>query len=127
MYDVPVLGINYRMSDINAAIGRVQLRRIGEILQKREHNFNTLKKGISNIDSITILDSPNHDSVSSHYCLSILLNKPLSENRNQIIKTLNQRGIGTSIYYPHPVPRMTYYLEKYGYDAAMFPCAEKNQ
>ena len=33
----------------------------------------------------------------------------------EIIKYLNQRNIGTSIYYPQPVPRMSYYKKKYGY------------
>jgi dTDP-4-amino-4,6-dideoxygalactose transaminase len=124
MYDVPTLGINYRMSDINASIGRVQLSRIGEILKRREHNFMALKRGIGEIGCLKILDSQNDDSLSSHYCLTAALDKTLSGKRDLIVKTLNQRGIGTSIYYPQPVPRMSYYREKYGYDATMFPCAE---
>ncbi len=36
---------------------------------------------------------------------------------------LTQKGIGTSIYYPQPVPRMTYYKEKYGYDGERYPNA----
>jgi dTDP-4-amino-4,6-dideoxygalactose transaminase len=34
-------------------------------------------------------------------------------------------NIGTSVYYPQPVPRMSYYRNKYGYDAASYPEAEK--
>ncbi len=37
---------------------------------------------------------------------------------------LGEAGVGTSLYYPQPVPRMQYYREKYGYDAAAYPNAE---
>ena len=36
--------------------------------------------------------------------------------RSEIINLLTEKGIGSSIYYPQPVPRMKYYKEKYGYD-----------
>ena len=36
-----------------------------------------------------------------------------------------QAGVGTSVYYPQPVPRMSYYRGKYGYDASQFPEAAR--
>jgi dTDP-4-amino-4,6-dideoxygalactose transaminase len=36
------------------------------------------------------------------------------------MEMLTDKGIGTSIYYPQPVPRMTYYKKKYGYDEKKF-------
>jgi dTDP-4-amino-4,6-dideoxygalactose transaminase len=123
MYDVPTLGINYRMSDINASIGRVQLSRIDEILKRRKENFLLLKKILSNIPDITILDSQQKDVVNSHYCLSIVLEGVLAKKRNEAINTLVQKG--TSVYYPQPVPRMAYYRNKYGYDPQVFPQAER--
>ena len=47
--------------------------------------------------------------------MNVILSKKLSKNRMKIIKYLNERKIGTSIYYPQPVPRMSYYKKKYGY------------
>jgi perosamine synthetase len=38
-----------------------------------------------------------------------------------VINRLKAAGVGTSVYYPQPVPRMTYYRDKYGYDAALYP------
>jgi perosamine synthetase len=38
---------------------------------------------------------------------------------------LNQAGVGTSVYYPQPVPRMSYYQNKYGYNASGFLQAER--
>ncbi|MDP7303578.1 MAG: DegT/DnrJ/EryC1/StrS family aminotransferase, partial [Pirellulaceae bacterium] len=123
MYDVPTLGFNYRMSDINAALGRVQLGRIGEILDIRKRNFAQLKALLADIDNVVVLDSPSSEFVNSHYCLSVILRNKLAERRNAIVAELRELGIGTSIYYPQPVPRMTYYRKKYGYDEARYPNA----
>jgi perosamine synthetase len=125
MYDVPTLGINYRMSDINASIGRVQLSRVHEILRIRKENFLILKTALSGIKDISILDSPNKNFVNSHYCLTIVLNGVLSKKRNAMVNYLNENGVGTSVYYPQPVPRMTYYKNKYGYNSENFPNAER--
>jgi len=116
IYDVPTLGLNYRMSEIQAALGRTQLGRIGENLQRRESNFKALKNALSDIPDVSILDASDPNSRSSHYCLSIVMEGQLKGQRNQLVAHLNTAGIGTSVYYPHPVPRMYYYRKKYGYD-----------
>jgi perosamine synthetase len=125
MYDVPTLGINYRLSDINSSIGRQQLKRIDEILQRRSTNFVKLKQGLMGISNTTVLDSIGPESVNSHYCLSIVLEGKLGESRNAIVGRLKQEGVGTSVYYPHPVPRLAYYREKYGYDGTRYPQATR--
>ena len=125
MYDTLGLGLNYRMSDINASIGRQQLKRIDQILERRKTNFIALKNGLSKLPNVSILDSCNPDAQTSYYCLSAVLEKPFAEKRIEIVKKLNAAGIGTSVYYPQPVPRMTYYKNKYGYHAADFAQAER--
>jgi dTDP-4-amino-4,6-dideoxygalactose transaminase len=125
MYDVPTLGINYRLSDINSSIGRQQLNRIDEILQRRSTNFAKLKQGLMGIANTTVLDCIGPESVNSHYCLSIVLEGKLGESRNAIVGRLKQEGVGTSVYYPHPVPRLAYYREKYGYDGTSYPQATR--
>jgi len=125
MYDVPTLGINYRMSDINAAIGRAQLSRISDILRMRAENFKQMKEGLSGIQDVVILDSNRDISSNSHYCLSMVLGGVFGDRRDEIVGRLKEAGIGTSIYYPQPVPRLAYYRKKYGYDAGLYPEAEK--
>ncbi len=125
MYDTLGLGLNYRMSDINASIGRQQLKRMGAIRERRQANFIALKSALSKLPNIFVLDSQNADAVSSYYCLSVVLEKPLAEKRMEIVKKLNGAGVGTSVYYPQPVPRMTYYKNKYGYNAKDFTQAER--
>ncbi len=122
-YDVTAVGLNYRMSEMQAALGRQQLKRIDEILARRKANFSLLKTLLSELDEITILDSVTEQQQSSHYCLSLLLKGDLGKKRNEIVLELNRAGVGTSIYYPHPVPLLTYYRQKYGYREQDFPNA----
>lgn len=125
MYDVPTLGINYRLSDINSAIGRKQLERIGIILERRRANFEALKLGLSAIPNLAVLDAEASDAINSHYCLSVVLEGPLAAQRNEVVRRLNAKGVGTSVYYPHPVPRLSYYQTRYGYNSARFPQASR--
>lgn len=125
MYDVPTLGLNYRMSELQAALGRSQLARVDQILSRRRTNFALLRASLADVPGVAIVDATSPDVTSSHYCLTIVLDGPISERREDLVRRLNARGIGTSVYYPQPVPRMTYYREKYGYDAALHPAAAR--
>jgi dTDP-4-amino-4,6-dideoxygalactose transaminase len=123
MYDVPQLGLNYRMSELHAALGRAQMRRIQENLSRRQANFKTIKNALEPLGGIQILDTSDPRAECSHYCISLVLDKDLKEKRKALIESLIESGIGTSVYYPHPVPRLRYYTDKYGYDPELFPAA----
>jgi perosamine synthetase len=120
MYDVPDIGLNYRMSELQCALGRSQLGRVEEILARRRANFETIASAIGAVDGVHVLGGPGN----SHYCLSLLLDESRATRREELVRRLNAGGVGTSLYYPQPVPRMTYYREKYGYDPARYPGAE---
>jgi dTDP-4-amino-4,6-dideoxygalactose transaminase len=120
MYDVPGIGLNYRMSELQCALGRSQLARIDEILARRRANFDTIAAALRGVDGISVLDGPGN----SHYCLSAVLPEERAGTRAELVRAVNAGGVGTSLYYPQPVPRMTYYREKYGYEAAGYPGAE---
>ncbi len=83
------------------------------------------EKGMKNINEITLFQSSYDKFKSSYYCLSVILKDSLSQQRLAIIDYLKQKGVGTSIYYPKPIPHFTYYKEKYGYDNNSFPVAAK--
>jgi dTDP-4-amino-4,6-dideoxygalactose transaminase len=125
MYDVPSLGLNYRMSEMQAALGRSQLRRMHEVLGRRAAQFNRYRKLLADVQGIRMIDTASSDARASHYCASIVLEGPYGAKRDDIISRLNAAGIGTSIYYPQPVPRMTYYRRKYGFVPGSFPTAEQ--
>lgn len=125
MYDVPTLGLNYRMSELQAALGRSQLSRVEEILARRAANFAVLRDALAGAPDLRLLDASDPRQAQTHYCATVVLEGALGERRLDAVEALNAAGIGTSLYYPQPVPRMAYYRERYGYDAARYPEAER--
>ena len=123
VYDVNMLGFNYRLNEVQAVLGIEQLKRIDQFLEKREENYEVLSKGLTGIDGISQFRTTHDDYQSSYYCFSVLLNKQLASKRFEIIQSLKQKGIGTSVYYPQAVPHFTYYRNKYGYGENDFPVA----
>ena len=83
-----------------------------------------LKKNLSDLEEITILDSSNKTFKVSNYCMSVILKNSLAKKRNIIMEKLKKKGIGTSIYYPHPLPRLQYYQSKKVYNSSDFLNAE---
>jgi perosamine synthetase len=123
VYDVTMLGFNYRMNEIEAAIGIEQVKRLDGILATRERNYRALHRALGEIDEISLLATGDGVFQSSYYCLAILLNRRLADLRFEFVSKLNAAGVGTSVYYPKAVPDLTYYREKYGFASGSFPNA----
>ena len=115
-YDVDSFGFNFRMGEINASIGSIQLMSLRKFLSIRRKNYKTLLDNLKTFKSFSILkhlEDKNYQS--SYYCFSLILDSKLSKSRKLIIKKLNSEGLGTSIYYPKPVPLLQYYKQKYNH------------
>lgn len=125
IYDVEMLGFNYRMSELQAALGIEQLKRIHGFLKKRKENYERLKTGFEEITEIELLQSSKGHFESSYYCFSVILINALASKRYDIVKRLNENGIQTSVYYPQPVPKMTYYKNRYKFKDDSFPIASR--
>jgi perosamine synthetase len=125
IYDVTMLGFNYRMNEIEAAIGVEQVKKLNSILEDRKANYEALESHLKEIDGLHLFQSSSGDFQSSYYCLSVVLDDELAERRAEIVTYLKERGVGTSVYYPRAVPMMSYYQEKYGYKAGDYPNAER--
>ncbi|RJQ83029.1 MAG: DegT/DnrJ/EryC1/StrS family aminotransferase [Desulfobacteraceae bacterium] len=123
VYDVTMLGFNYRMNEIAASLGVEQLKRANEFLKLRRRNHELLHAQLSELDEVRLFQSTHGDYVSSYYCLSVLLTQKLRAMRFEIVQKLKDQGVGTSIYYPRPVPHFTWYREKYGCRTDSFPNA----
>lgn len=124
VYDVTGVGLNYRMSELQAALGCTQIDKMQRNLKIRSDNFSRLKKLLLQIKGLRVLDAHHADIINSHYCLVAILGDAHTGKRNEIVLKLTEQKIGCSVYYPQPVPRMRYYKEKYGYNAAHFCNAE---
>ena len=120
-----LLGFNYRMNELQAAIGTLQVGRLDGFLKKRKENHDTISKMLEPIEEVRQFETSHGDFQSSYYCKAIVLQGGLETKRIEIIEALKTHGIGTSIYYPRPVPDLTYYRKKYGYVHEQFPEAAR--
>ncbi len=113
LYDVDQLGFNYRMSELHASLGVIQIKKFNSFLRKRSFNFKYLESKIKKLKEIFIVPNLKGHISGSFYCFSILLSKKIASKRFKIINFLKKNNIGSSIYYPHPVPRLKFYRDKY--------------
>lgn len=124
-YDVTALGNNYRMNEIAAAIGLEQMKRLPSFLATRRENHMLLADRLRDVEGIELLESGAGPLGSSHYCLSIVLEEPLASRRAELMKRLRDRGVGVSVYYPRPVPHMSYYRSRDPIADNSFPVASR--
>jgi perosamine synthetase len=103
-----------------------QMKKLPYLLKKRAENYAALKEQLAGIDEISILASDG-DAIrkGSHYCLAIVLADRIADKRREIISAINGRGVGTSIYYPVPVPLTTLYSKNPGNTLDAFPNASR--
>lgn len=125
VYDVIDMGLNYRLNELGAALGIEQMKRANNFLKKRKENYIALTDRLKIMDEIELLQSSNDGFQSSYFCQTMLLKEPLNEKRFEIVNYLKEHGIGTSVYYPAPLPHLTYYKNKYGYGDSSFPVASR--
>ena len=104
-YDVLDLGYNYRPSEINAALGIEQLRKISANNKKRERLTLMYRKAMKGFPNCSLPFLTNSGR-SSYHIFPILLSKKIS--RNKFIEYLRQRSIQSSIHYP-PIHKFLYY------------------
>ena len=112
------------MNEIEAAIGIEQVKRLDGFLAARAANFSILSKRLTESPHLEMFEAAQPGQ-NSHYCLSILLDPGIARLRFEIVSRLNAKGIGTSIYYPRPVPHMTYYRQRYGFSLDSYPVAAR--
>jgi perosamine synthetase len=117
------LGYNYRLSDINCALGIAQLQRLKDIIQKRERVAQYYNQKIRSIGSITSLSSLSNVKMS-WFVYVIKLQKGFNrKDRDSIMNKLQQRGISCSTYFI-PIHLQPFYQKKFGYKRGDFPVSE---
>lgn len=106
-YDVTMLGFNYRMDELRAAVGLAQLKRLPEWNDTRRRLSQHYRRLIARLcPSVRV---PFADPwPSAHHLMAVLL--PTAINRQAIIDGLRERGVQTTIHYP-PVHRLTFYKD----------------
>ncbi|MBR0472820.1 MAG: DegT/DnrJ/EryC1/StrS family aminotransferase [Methanosphaera sp.] len=103
-YEQSLLGYNYRMTDIAASIGLVQLKHINEFNKKRNENAKYLSEGLSDVNGIT---TPKIDDDVTHVFHQYTIR--VSKDRDAFKQYLTDNEIGTGVHYPIVLYKQPYY------------------
>jgi perosamine synthetase len=107
------LGYNFRMTDIAAAIGREQLKKLNEFNRKRQSNARLYMKHLSEIKGIITPIIPK-GYVHVFHQFTIRVTPQFHISRDRLIKKFNDHNIYTEVYYPVPIHKQEIY-KKIGY------------
>ena len=119
----PRLGYNYRLSDINCAMGTVQLSRIDEIIAERRRVQALYRERLAE-ESRVRLQRISPDVEMSWFVLVVRLSDEYDQSdRGRILKAMAARGIGCSDYFA-PIHLQPFYRERFGYKPGDFPVCE---
>jgi perosamine synthetase len=115
------LGLNYRWTDIQAAIGLAQLEKLDRILELRGAAAQTYGQLLADVDGVEAPAQDDEDHRRSWFVYVVKLDSSL--NRTSIMDALRGEGIGTAEYVPciHLQP---YMRERFGFAQGMCPVAE---
>ena len=117
------LGYNYRISDINCALGIAQMERIEEILAKRAKVadiYNSKLAGLEDID----LPKIDPDIKMSWFVYVVQLKSSFTRRqRDRILTGLRSKGVECSNYFP-PIHLQPFYRDMFGYKEGDFPVTE---
>jgi perosamine synthetase len=99
-YQYEMAGTNYRMTDVQAAIGIPQLKKIDAINASRQKNAETLNELLADVAEIaTPVTSSNNSHVWHQYTIRVL--EGSKRSRDEVIGYLTAQGVGCGIYYPY--------------------------
>jgi perosamine synthetase len=108
-----MLGYNYRMSEIQAAIGLVQLEKLPGFVAKRRENANRLTRLLEKSDRLKLPEESERQQ-HSWYLYTVRLKNATGKERDKIVEELKKKGVGAVAYYVNPVHLMPYYQETLG-------------
>jgi perosamine synthetase len=110
------LGFNFRMTDVQAAIGLEQLRKLPAFNNARRSNAQYYSRSLSGVILPCVPDGYEH--VYHQYTIRVK-----DGMRDALRDYLRESGIGSEVYYPVPIHQQSFYTQKLGYDLHL-PVAE---
>jgi len=109
-----MMGHNYRMTDVEAAIGTEQLKRLDHMLERRRKNASILNHGLKAVTGIKPQSiSPESEHAWHQYC-AVVDPEKFGCDRNRLAEMLKEDGISTGVHYPRGLHQQPVFEEKYG-------------
>jgi UDP-4-amino-4,6-dideoxy-N-acetyl-beta-L-altrosamine transaminase len=125
-HEMQMLGFNYRMTDVQAALGLSQLKKIDRFVQRRRdivRQYNTAFKDVEWLATQQFSERDFKSSAHHLYILRIDFNA-LGKTRRAVMEYLKSKNVGTQVHYI-PVYRQPYYQKHYGLDPKDYPRMEQ--
>lgn len=117
-YHHALLGHNYRMTDLHAAFGLAQFRRLSEVLRKRAELADYYTKHLTELEGDITLPYVNPGHKHAWFFYPVLV-----ENREAVVNYLTAKGIDTRIAWPLPIHHQPLYRKFF--EGAQYPIAER--
>ena len=124
-YEVIAPGFKYNMTDIQAALGLWQLRKLARFQERRRAVVRLYTEAFADQDALEVPVERSDVEHAWHLYVLRLREEALRIDRNVFIDELKQRNIGTSVHFI-PIHLHPYYRDKYGYRPESFPVAFDN-
>ncbi len=105
------LGYNLKITDLQAACGLSQLKKIDQFVKKRRHNFEHLKNRLSSLNEFLILPEATRGSIPSWFGFPITLKESSETYRKDLLEYLDERRIGTRLLFAGNLTKQPYFTE----------------
>lgn len=123
-YEMRIPGYNYRVTDLQCALGSSQLKKLSKFVYARQQIANRYDKAFSNIDSLIIPQSQDNILHAYHlYPLQIDFQR-IGLSKSELFKKMKEFGINLQVHYI-PVHLQPFYSKKYGFEKGDFPISEE--
>ncbi|MBZ0169001.1 spore coat protein [Candidatus Methylomirabilis lanthanidiphila] len=123
-YEILDFGFKYNLTDLAAALGIQQLRRSDDLYKRRREIARMYNEGFSGVEACVIPQEADYGTHAWHLYILQLNLATLAGGRNEVIRSLGEHGIGTSVHFIplhlHPV-----YQKRCGYSWGAFPVSER--
>ncbi len=122
-YEIVAPGFKYNLTDMAAALGRVQLQRLPAFVQRRQQLAARYLEQLQGLPLVLPAQAPAGDAHAWHLFV-LRLADDARVTRDEVIQRLSDAGIGTSVHYV-PLHRQPYWQHCYGLTPQQFPHAER--
>ncbi|HVB11590.1 MAG TPA: DegT/DnrJ/EryC1/StrS family aminotransferase [Nitrososphaerales archaeon] len=124
-YNQVTLGFNFRMQEMDAAIGLEQLKILDELNETRMNHALAVKEGLESLDCLNFqkVESPKDHS---WYLFSLTLDERRARiSRDKLVQRLKEGGVEADVAWPTPIHLQPYFRKEFGFKEGDFPISEK--